>query len=49
MKVGTRQYARRQVKWIRSRLYPAVQNSWETIEKGHDNVQICYLDTTGIF
>lgn len=41
MKLSTRQYAKRQVIWIKSKLIPAVQ------KLGNDEVTIVLLDATG--
>lgn len=50
MKVSTRQYARRQVKWMRNKLLPAVHaaNERHRLEGGHaDVVPTFLLDATG--
>jgi tRNA A37 N6-isopentenylltransferase MiaA len=41
MKISTRQYAKRQIKWIKSKLLPAVRN----LENGE--VTVVLLDATG--
>jgi tRNA dimethylallyltransferase len=44
MKVSTRQYAKRQVKWIKSKLLPAVRKLEEEGE-----VTVVLLDASGAF
>lgn len=43
MKVSTRQYAKRQTKWIRNKLLPTVNH----VSKSDDNVVLYLLDATG--
>ena len=46
MKLRTRQYARRQVKWIRTQLLPAMYKSSEASEDHGKNAMICLLDAS---
>lgn len=50
MQLGTRQYARRQIKWVRNKLLPAIYKLWEAedSESVEDrSVHIYLLDATG--
>lgn len=55
MKLSTRQYARRQVKWIRNKLLPAVYAANELhgkqagLAQRHDITPTFLLDATGTF
>ena len=42
MKTATRQYAKRQVKWIKSKLLPAVHSLQDA-----DDVTVVFLDASG--
>lgn len=47
MKTGTRQYARRQIKWIRNQLLPVIEAS--KADGRMDDVYLYLLDATGRF
>ena len=49
MKIGTRQYARRQVKWICNKLLPAIreQEKAATASEGPCEMYLYALDATG--
>jgi hypothetical protein len=44
MKISTRQYAKRQISWIRNKLLPAIS---EANEKDKDIIPFYLLDTSG--
>lgn len=49
MKLGTRQYARRQVKWIRNKFLNEVRGDWSAAERDgrEKDVHVYMLDATG--
>lgn len=47
MQMGTRQYARRQVKWIRNKFLPAVR-SLQEVKSEKDNMHVYCLDATDL-
>jgi tRNA dimethylallyltransferase len=51
MKISTRQYAKRQVKWLRGKLLPAVvaEKSRASLCGDDPQVSMYVLDATGVF